>query len=461
MDSLISDFMVRENIPQPTVRVEGQGDSTAPAETPATTPVVTETPVAPATPATPPGAPKTEEKDHRAFAAARAEKAELRRQLDEREARLKELEALEDIRPKYEETTTRLTEAERLREEAEREREELKGYYRNESSALSTNPMEIPEVRSAALEAHRRLEDFLPDDLSADDETPFPMRKDTFIATHSDKINTAVEYWRQTMDNPNIPPADKGTLQHINLSQLAQVMGVDEKHFTTIEYRGGHYPTLDPRHPVFRQFKANMGALVRATNEFQVRKAEAESVPLESAKNIIHRRGEASLEAQKKMGIGVFGNDLKALRDKAPDNDLLTALAALEGHEDLVAELTAEQKRQGLLNAHKVRKYDIPVPDPKKYNETGRMLQAMDMERDVTAPLVKPLQKLAARQFHTLREKDAEIAKLRAEIDRRSVQGEAGSPRAGDSVVTQKPAFSKPGFENPETRAFLEKNGLI
>lgn len=454
MDSLLSDFMVRENIPQPSVKVEGQGDSTPPSETPAPPAPVAETPAAP------PAEPVVNEPPHLASIRERRQSAELKKRVEEQEAKLREYSELEDIRPKYEETTTRLTEAERLREEAERERDEFKNYYKNESSALSTNPMEIPEVRSAAEEAGRRLAELIPDDLSADDETPLPIRKEAFIQENLKHINETVGYWKRILENNDMPSVDKGILQHIALSQLAKTMGVDDKHFTTTEYRGQGYTTIDTRHPAFRHLKSHMGALVRATDVYSTLEGQARSAPLESAKAIISKRGEASLEAQKKMGIGVFGNDLKALRDKAPDNDLLTALAALEGHEDLVAELSAEQKRQGLLNAHKVRKYDIPVPDPKKYNETGRMLQAMDMERDVTAPLVKPLQKLAARQFHTLKEKDAEIAKLRAEIDRRSVQGEAGSPRAGESVPTQKAPFTKPGLNNADTQAFLEKHGL-
>lgn len=461
MDSLINDFMVRENIPSPSVKVEGQGDQklpsleTPPVETPPAE-VVEKTPAAPVVSDTP-----AVEPPHLASVRARKIEAELKKQVEEQAARLKELSELEGLRPKWEEATTQLTEKQRLLEEAEKKHAELESYYRNEASALSTNPMELEPVRNAAIEANRRLNDLIPDDLSGEDEAPLPLRKDTFIQENLAIIHETVDYWKKILGNNDMPSADKGTLQHIALSTLARRAGVDEKHFSNTEYRGQNYFTVDPRHPVFKHLKARMGDLVRATDTFTALKGEAEKAPMESASKIISKRGEASLEAQKKMGIGVFGNDLKALREKAPDDDMLAALSALEGHEDLVAELTAEQKRQGLLNAHKVRKFDIPVPDPKKYNETGRMLQLMDMERDVTAPLIKPAVKLIARMARKEKNLEAEIEKLKAEINKRSMQGEAGSPRAGESVTETKTGFTKPGFQNADTLAYLTKNGLL
>ena len=382
------------------------------------------------------------------------EKASLKKQVEEAQTRLKELE---EYKGKYEETSTKYTELETVAQQREARIKEAEGWYRNEESALKINPMDMEPVREAAYATRRELDQFVPSDISGPGESPLPINTEEFIQTHRETLHTAIKDWQTIGEMANIPAQAKGKLQHLVISSVAKALGVPDESFEDEDIQGTSYKMIDPRHPVFQHLKSRMNPLVQATRQFQNLKENAEKAPLETARTVISKRQQEAVATVRKSGIGLTGEDLQTALKHNPDNQNLQIMAAMEAHPDILKELTTEIENEAMVTGHLRRQFDIPVTEPEARDKTGRMLQARFDERAISAPLIKPLKKLAVQQMTEIRELKEKLKEREQELEKLTSQGETGSSEGGDSM--EKPKGLGDRWSDPAIAKVLARMG--
>lgn len=388
-------------------------------------------------------------------AAARLDqqKAELKRQAEEQKAAWEKEKAAWDEERKG--LAGRLTEFETLAEQRAREKEEALNLYKNESSLLDVDPMQLAPVKEAAMAANNALKRFLPTDLSATDESPHPVNVGDFLSNNMSTLNDAVRDWQELAGAANMPAAGKGKLQHLILSNLGTALGIDERHFSEEVINGQNLKLLNPGHPAFQQMKNHMPDLVERTKTFKDLRDGAQSAPVETARQVITNRKNESVQAMRQRGIGLTGDALQQELRKRPEDPNLLLMSIAEKDPQLLKEIDDEVEVNAILDGHMRRKFDIPELDPAARDKTGRMLQQRFEDRARNAPLVKPLQKAFVRVLNESKTKDAEIERLKNELAGYTAQGEImGS--ADHSTGTKPVATTKEGWKDPFVQKYLE-----
>jgi len=129
----------------------------------------------------------------------------------------------------------------------------------------------------------------------------------------------------------------------------------------------------------------------------------------------------------------------------------------MEAHPDILKELTTEIENEAMVTGHLRRQFDIPVTEPEARDKTGRMLQARFDERAVSAPLIKPLKKLAVQQMTRIKELEEKLKEREQELEKLTSQGETGSSEGGDSM--EKPKGLGDRWSDPAIAKVLARMG--
>ena len=357
----------------------------------------------------------------------RVEAKELKLKL---EAYEKELEELRPLKPRITELDTALTETKSLAEQRAAERDTLEKAYRNEAELLPDTVInELPEVQEAMAFYNKAERSLFPTTLN-DPMQGEPLKRldpSKLNGVEGQKIGDLIKRWEHEEYVSTSPPDYRADVQHIIVSHIAQILGVNSENFIEKTVGGRSYDVISPTHPVYDQIARNLSPYVEARNSaIQVRQAAAAKAQ-ESVGTVVTQRVENSRKMFADMGVTLQGDALKSALAASPDNVTLRALSLLHEHEDLTQELRDATELELMANGHLRPNFDLSETDPKSRTEKANALKVRIGLRAVNAPLATPLKKLAVRQAATILELKAKLAAAEAEASKTRQQSEPGS----------------------------------
>lgn len=377
-------------------------------------------PVAPPTEAAPPAKPDRPE------ARKRIEEKELRTRLSEYE---KELEELRPLRTKATELETTLTETRTLAEQRAAEKKLLEDAYRNETEILPETVInELPEVREA-MESYNKAERSLFPATLNDPNSGEPLKRfdPSKLNSEGPKIGALIQLWEQEEFEGKGTPEYRADVQHVIVSQIAQILGTSKDNYVQKTVGGQSYDVIPTTHPVYTHIATNLLPYIEARNAAREVREKAAGKAAETIGGVVTQRVANSRKMFADLGVTKQGEELKAALAQAPDNLTLKALSLLHGHEDLAAELRDNTEMELAVQGHLRPNLDLAETDPKLRTEKANAMKARVGLRAAYAPLVIPLKKLAVRQQAEITELKAKLAAAEAEASKTRQQAEPGS----------------------------------
>lgn len=353
------------------------------------------------------------------------------------EAYEKELEELRPLRTRVTELDTSLTETKTLAEQRAAERDTLEKAYRNEAEFLPDTVInELPEVREAMAAYNKAERSLFPATLNDPTQGEPVKRFDPakLNGAEGQRVAELIKKWEHEEFASTSPPDYRADVQHIIVSHIAKILGVNSENFIEKTVGGQIYNVIPPTHPVYNQIAMNLNPYVEARNAAQEVRQTAAAKAQESVGTIVTQRVENSRKMFADMGVTLQGDALKSALAASPDNVTLKALSLLHEHEDLTQELRDATELELMANGHLRPNFDLSETDPKARTEKANALKARIGLRAINAPLATPLKKLVIRQAAKLAEMGVKLAAAEAEASKTRQQSEPGAviPDDGD-----------------------------
>lgn len=360
----------------------------------------------------------------------RIEQSQLTKELDAARARIAELEGLSGKLPALESS---LVETKSLAEQRAQELESLRAAYKNEAEAFTPDLIaEIPEVRKAQANFEEQASGLFPFDL-ADSRSDEPEIRFNAGSLGNAKMNQVVDMinrWEQEEFSSQADPKMRSDIQHVVISNIAKLIGVDADRFVTREIGNAEYEVLPPSHPVYQHLKKSIRPFVEARQKVTMAQTQAAQNGKESLKHVFQQRVSNTKKLFSETGVGLTGDTLKEALSKDPDNHTLQVMRLFEAAPDLLQELQGNVELEASLNGHLRPHLDLAEIDPGERTKVAQTHMRRVGQRAVNAPLAEPLKKLALRQQIQIAELQMKLAKVEAEATKTRRQADPGAVSA-------------------------------
>ena len=404
-------------------------------------------------PQTPPPETPAPVTDNQSQAAKRIAQKEWRQKYEEAQARLSELEPLQQRVPELE---TSVAEQRILAEQRAEEIKKLSEAYRNEAAAVDPSLVfEVPEVREAKERLSAAEASFFPPDLSDVHEAEIRFDASKLSSATLGNVGNAIKLWEKQEYDSNESSGFRSKAQWIALSNIAKYMGVSDEAFDDMELNGTNYRVIRPAHPVYRHLKTSVRDYSQRSMEFNRTRESALTNQQETAKGVVSQRVSNTKKLYNDTGVGLTGEALKTAMSKTPDSLNLKVMALLENEPELLRELQDNVEAEASLNGHLRPQLDFLDPDPSARTAAATALMRRTGQRAINAPLADPLKKLVLKQADAMAELRKKIQELEAENARSLIQSEPGTVNPSSSESSAVPQGT-----DQWTAGFLQKLGI-
>ncbi len=356
----------------------------------------------------------------------RIEQSQLTKDLEAARARIAELEGLSTKLPELESS---LVETKSLAEQRAQELENLRSAYKNEAEAFTPEMIsEIPEVKKAQANFEENAAGLFPFDLSdsRSDEPEIRFNAGSLGNQKMSQVVDMINRWEQEEYQSDADPKLRSDIQHVVISNIAKLIGVDPDRFVTRDIGNAEYEVLPPSHPVYQHLKKSIRPFVEARQKVTMAQKQATESSRESLKSVFQQRVSNTKKLFQETGVGLTGETLKEALAKSPDNQTLQVMRLFEDAPDLLQELQGNVELEAALNGHLRPHLDLVETDPGERTKVAQTHMRRVGMRAVNAPLAEPLKKLALRQQIQIAELLKKLAEKEAEANKTLRQAEPG-----------------------------------
>lgn len=372
--------------------------------------------------------------------------AELTSRITEMETQLAELR---NAREAAETEKTRLAEA--LAAE-ERKLKEVDERWKKDTEPVF-NPDELPEVQTVANIFHTGMQDFIPADLSGEDEKPRYVNRDEIIQKHGRSLVQHIENFIKIEQNPNFSPEKKGHYHHALISLIAKDIGVDKNAFESGDLEGEEFGFLSPRHSVFGHVKARLANMARSWVTLQSARQKAFTDHEGSLTGVFDTRMRRSEEAFRSAGITDSDDEINNRLKRDPNDAVALIMKEIKGREDLLKKFNEVVREEAATNASARPHVEVFEKDPAKRNTLLKLRSEKLAKRAVYAPLHEmsiPTLITVIKERNELRER---LSKYETAEDRKEAAAEPGA--AGLRTSTAKPDTEVAGHKMADLERIL------
>lgn len=359
----------------------------------------------------------------------------LRRERDEFKS-FKETEA-----PKWEQT---LAEQKAVAENYQKDLEKYKNGFKNDlDQDWKTLATEIPAYREALDGKYQAWSSLIPPSISNPDadEPEEPLSAADLQDHQQRQLEEMAGKWASWRNNGQLPGKQKAGAQHILVSHMAKILGVDPANFDETEFDGKVYSTIRPSHPVYKHLVKKLPDYVDSKSRFEQIESAVKENSKGAASEAIRTRQENTRNYFRQAGLGMDGEELKTRMQREPNNPVLQAMSQISEDPELLAELKAEMENEVVVNGFFSPRISLTDEDPEQHATNARAFTSRIAARAVMAPLAMALNKLASKRGSEIQELRKKVAKLEEENKEIAYQEEPGivstsGNTGGNSQVT-------------------------